>query len=276
MSAVDVYRITDQLDGASLEAIAARLEARGKHPRFAAMMHEYLDAMQIPPSAFVLDVGCGTGVVTRAIARRPGFAGRVLGIDRSAHLTAAATRFAKEEGLAGIVEFRAGDSHSLKLPESAFDAVVAHTLLSHVEDQLTVLQELVRVLKRGGKVGIFDGDYASLTYANGDPATAKATDEMIIQAMVTNPRVMREMPRLLKQVGLVLVASFAHVVADIGRADFFAPGLHSLATLLPAAGPMSASEARAWVAAMLKTSDEGTYFGASNFYSYVAMRPDIT
>ncbi len=81
------------------------------------------------------------------------------------------------------------------------------------------------------------------------------------------------MPRLLREVGLVLVQSFANVVADVGKADFFAPGLQSLIALLPKAGAMSEAEARMLVADAIKRSDEGTYFGATNFYSFVAMRP---
>jgi ubiquinone/menaquinone biosynthesis C-methylase UbiE len=272
MATVDVYRITDQLDDPTLAAVAARLEARGKHPRFIEMMHEYLEAMGIDSAASVLDLGCGTGVASRAIAHRKGFAGRVTGIDRSPYLTAAAKRFATDEGVTGRVEFRTGDSQSLKLPDAAFDAVVAHTLISHVEDPRAVMREIARIVRPGGRIGIFDGDYASLTYGTDDPAQGKATDELIVNALVTNPRVMREMPQLLKDAGLVLEAAFAHVVADIGKADFFAPGLQSLLRVLPRSGAMSESEARGWVNAMLRRSEEGTYFGASNFYSYVAKR----
>jgi len=271
MSTVDVYRVTDTLDEATLEALAQRLEARGKHPRFIEMMQQYLDAMEIDSAASVLDLGCGTGVASRAIARRKGFAGRVIGIDRSPHLSAAAARLAQEEGLANV-EFRSGDSHSLGLADAAFDAVVAHTLLSHVEDELAVLKEVVRVVRPGGRVGIFDGDYASLTLAVDEPTKAKAMDEMIVDAQVTNPRIMRDMPRLLREAGLERIASFAHVVADIGTADFFAPALQALTRLLPTSGAMSESDARAWVDAMKKRSEEGTYFAASNFYSYVAVR----
>ena len=83
MGAVDVYRITDQLDDATLDVLIARAEARGKHPRFQMMMQEYLDAMAIDSAPYILDLGCGTGVVARTIARRPPFAGRVIGVDRS-------------------------------------------------------------------------------------------------------------------------------------------------------------------------------------------------
>jgi hypothetical protein len=51
-------------------------------------------------------------------------------------------------------------------------------------------------------VGIFDGDYASITFGHEDPARGKAYDEAFIDAIVTSPRVMRQMPRLLREAGL--------------------------------------------------------------------------
>jgi ubiquinone/menaquinone biosynthesis C-methylase UbiE len=273
MRAVDVYRITDQLDDATLDVLTARLEARGKHPRFETMMREYLDAMAIDSAQCVLDLGCGTGVVARTIARRPPFAGRVVGVDRSPHLVAAASRLAGEEGISERVAFRTGDSHTLELRDMEFDAVVAHTLFSHLEDPRSVLTEIVRVLQPGGKVGIFDGDYASMTFASDDPAVGKATDEMIINAIVTNPRVMRQMPQLLQEAGLGLTAAFAYIVADIGRADFWDGSVKSLIRLLPKAGAMTESQAEAWAAAMLARSEQGTFFGASNYYGFVATKP---
>ena len=273
MAAVDVYRITDQLDDATLDVLVTRLEARGKHPKFFEMMREYFDAMGIESAGSVLDLGCGTGVATRTIARRPGFSGMVTGIDRSAHLVAAATRLAKDEGLTGRVDFRAGDSHTLGLGDATFDMVVAHTLFSHLDDPRAVLREIVRVVKPGGKVGIFDGDYASMTFVGDDPAKAKADDEAIIGAIVTNPRVMRQMPELLLEAGLKLERAFGHVVADVGRADFWEPAITSFLKLLPKAGAKSVEDAALWVAAMRRRSDRGIFFGASNYYSYVATRP---
>ena len=135
------------------------------------------------------------------------------------------------------------------------------------------MREIARIVKPGGKVAIFDGDYATLTFGSTDPATAKATDEMIIDALITNPRAMREMPRLLREVGLVLTASFANVVADIGKADFFAPGVQSLVKLLPKSGAMSEAAAQALVDAIMKQSDKGTYFAAINFVQFRGNTP---
>jgi ubiquinone/menaquinone biosynthesis C-methylase UbiE len=263
----DVYRITDTLDPASLEAIATRLELRGRHPRMAAMLAEYLDAMALAPSTRLLDVGCGTGVASRAVARRSGFAGRVTGIDRSAYLVDVARRRAVEEGLTGRIEFQVGDSRSLGLPDASFDAAIAHTLLSHVEDPLEALRELARVVRPGGTVGVFDVDFASMTFGGGDADTA------IVAAVATSPRVMRDMPRLLAQSGLQLERAFAYVVADIGRPDYFASTIPSFVKLLPSAGVMSEAQAAAWAQEVDARSAQGTFFGATNFYSYVARRP---
>jgi ubiquinone/menaquinone biosynthesis C-methylase UbiE len=272
MGTVDVYRITNELDEATLDVLVTRLEARGKHPRFAGMMREYLDAMAIDSARSVLDLGCGTGVAARAIACRPGFSGRLTGIDRSPHLIAIARRLANEDGFENKIEFRAGDSHSLELGDAEFDAVVAHTLFSHLDDPRSVLREIVRVVKSGGKVGIFDGDYASLTFATDDPVQGKAADEAIISAIVTNPRVMRHMPQLLREAGLELVAAFPYVVAELGRADFWESAIKSFVKLLPKAGAMTDSQAAVWAAAMFRRSDQGTFFGASNYYGYVATK----
>src|SRR5215831_12095933 len=121
MGTVDVYRITNTLDETTLDVLVARLESRGKHPRFSEMMRDYMDNMAIDSAKSVLDLGCGTGVAARTIARRPDFSGKVTGIDHSSHLIAAATRLAKEERIENRVEFRSGDSHSLALRDATFD-----------------------------------------------------------------------------------------------------------------------------------------------------------
>ena len=255
-----------------LEVMVTRLEARGNHPFFIKMLQEYLEAMDIDSAKTVLDMGCGTGVAARTIALRAGFSGKVVGIDLSSYLTEAATRLAEEDGVAGQIEFRTGDTQSLDLPDDQFDAVVAHTLVSHVGNPLAVVKEAARVVKPGGMVGIFDGDYASLTFDQENPTKGKTDDEAILKAMVANPRVMRQMPRLLRQAGLELVSVFPYVLAEVGQADFWASGIESFRRLVPKSGMMTEEYANEWAASLVKDSEEGIFFGASNYYGYVARR----
>jgi SAM-dependent methyltransferase len=273
MKSSDPYAVTDSLDDALLHVIVTRLETRGRHPAFEKMLMDYLNAMSIDTATTVLDMGCGTGVAARAIARRPDFSGRVLGIDLSPTLAQTAARLAADEGLRDRVEFRAGDSRRLDLGDGVFDAVVAHTLLSHVDDPLAVVREAARLVRPGGMIGLFDGDYASMTFGHADPAKGKAYDEAIISGVVTSPRVMRQMPRLLQAAGLQLITSFSYVLAEVGKSDFWTPAIESFRRLVPKSGIMTEQEADAWAEGLRLDSAAGVFFGASNYYGYVARRP---
>jgi ubiquinone/menaquinone biosynthesis C-methylase UbiE len=274
MACIDPFGRTDKLDDNMLAALVTRFEARGKNPRFAKMLGDYLDAMSIDRTARVLDMGCGTGLAARAVACRDDFAGHVTGVDLSPYLVAAARRLATEEKLAEHLEFLAGDARTLNFVDGSFDAVIAHTLLSHVEDPLAVLMEAARVVRPGGMVGVFDGDYASLTFDHADPVKGKAYDEALISALVTNPRVMRQLPRLLRAAGLELVTSASYVLSEIGKADFWASAVDAYRKLVVKAGVMTEHEANAWAAALHGDSDAGIFFGSSNYYAYVARRPE--
>ena len=141
MSSADPYGRTDQLDEPLLEVLVTRLEARGKHPYFKSMLAEYLGVMHLENAETVLDMGCGTGVASRALARRPEFTGKVHGVDFSPYLITAAAQLAAEQGLDDRIDFGVGDTRTLDFPSDQFDAVIAHTLMSHVDDPLVVLKE---------------------------------------------------------------------------------------------------------------------------------------
>jgi precorrin-6B methylase 2 len=64
----DVYAMITDADPALVARIAEVLELRAADPRQAAMRRAYLTDIAFPDSADVLDVGCGTGAVTRELA----------------------------------------------------------------------------------------------------------------------------------------------------------------------------------------------------------------
>ena len=156
------------------------------------------------------------------------------GIDQSPEFIAAAERLAADDGVGERVEFVVGDAHALDLPAASFDAAVAHTLVSHVRDPLAVLAEAARVVRPGGSVAVFDGDYASLTFACSDAQLGEAMERAVQSIIMSSPRVMRELPRLLPKAGLRLVATQAHVYAEAGSSSF-------LLNLAETYGPLAAS-----------------------------------
>jgi ubiquinone/menaquinone biosynthesis C-methylase UbiE len=266
----DAMQFVNEQDGATRERFIKRLEFRGSDPTFVAYRDAYLDLIALPRTAAVLDLGCGTGVVARAIAARGGFAGKVLGVDQSPEFIAAAERLAADEGVADRVEFAVGDAHALDLPTATFDVTLAHTLVSHVRDASVVLAEAGRVTRPGGVVVVFDGDYASLTFGSSDPQLGLAIEAAIQSMIMSSPRVMRELPRLLPTAGLRLIDMQAHVYAEAGTSSFLLNLAETYAPLAAASGLVPAADVEAWLGDQRRAADDGTFFAACNYYTYVA------
>lgn len=142
----DVYAAIAEVDVATQERLAAILELRAADPQQRAILDAYLAEVEFPPSAQVLEVGCGTGAVTRLLARRPGVA-EAIGVDPSSVFVAKAGELA-----AGLdnASFEEGDGRALRFGDGGFDVVVCHTVLCHVPEPERVLTEALRVLRPGG------------------------------------------------------------------------------------------------------------------------------
>lgn len=268
----DAFRYINELDEPTVRALGERLEFRGTDATFIAMREAYFDRLPLGAARLVLAVGCGTGVEMRALARRTEFAGRVLGVDQSTALLETGRRLAAEEGVADRLEFRAGDALRLDLPDASVDVVLAHTLLTHVADPVAVLREAARVVRPGGMVAVFDGDYASLTWGHPDPVLGRAMDEAVIGAIVNNPRVLRDLPRLLRLAGLDLVEVLPHLYAEVGAGRFFANAAESFAPLVKRAGLVPDGTVDAWLADQRRALEELTFFAACAYYAYLARR----
>jgi len=106
-----------------------------------------IDAAGIAAGDHVLDLACGTGVVTRRLAARVGPAGRVCGSD----LNPAMLAVAGEIGPAGV-EWSQAPADALPYPDSSFDAVVCQQSLQFFPDKVAALGEVSRVLRPTGRL----------------------------------------------------------------------------------------------------------------------------
>ncbi len=105
-------------------------------------------AAHIKPGDHVLDVACGTGVLTRYVANGVGKAGAVVGIDINEGMLAVARRKAPH------VTWQHGAAEQLPFDDNQFDAVVSQFGLMFFEDQLQALREMFRVLRHGGHLAV--------------------------------------------------------------------------------------------------------------------------
>src|SRR5262249_7908257 len=153
-----MWRDTATADAERARDLATRLEHRAKAADEVAARDAYLGLLDIASGERVLDVGCGSGAVTREIARRIGTQGLAIGLDPSPALLAVAQELAQEAGLGDRMKFREGDALRVPFSDRSFDAVVCVTVLSHVPGGEAAIPELVRVLRPGGRLGVFDFD----------------------------------------------------------------------------------------------------------------------
>jgi ubiquinone/menaquinone biosynthesis C-methylase UbiE len=103
----------------------------------------------------VLDVGCGTGYLTRILARRVGESGGALGVDPSPGPLARARSLAGDLPHCG---FHDGIAEQLPAPDDTFDVVVSSLMIHHLPPDVRAqaADEMFRVLRPGGTVLIAD------------------------------------------------------------------------------------------------------------------------
>lgn len=275
MAARDPHRFVNELDQAGIERLIARLESRAQDSVFASLFDKYAARLALPPSARVLEVGCGTGAVLRSLAQRDGFAGKAIGVDQCLPFVEAAGRFAREEKIGDRVELRVGDAHNLDFPAATFDIVIAHTLISHVTEPEAVLAEMARVARPGGTLVIFDGDYASLTYGFPDHDFGQRMDAALANATFNNPRIMRDLPRLLPAIGLQLQAAWGDAVVEIGGGSYFRSFAETYVPFVIEAGLLPAEAVESWLAVQRQAMDDGMFFASCNYYTYLLQRPEL-
>lgn len=108
-------------------------------------------AIAAGPDDRVLDVACGTGLVTAALVERWGC--RVVGLDQSeAMLGRARSKAAADPRLAARASFLAGEAEELPFADGEFDHLTFTYLLRYVEEPGATLSELARVVRPGGRV----------------------------------------------------------------------------------------------------------------------------
>jgi ubiquinone/menaquinone biosynthesis C-methylase UbiE len=110
---------------------------------------DLIEDAALSPGERVLDVACGTGVVTRLAAERVGPSGTLAALDVNPAMLSAA-RSIPSSGAA--VQWYETSAEAMPLPDGAFDVVLCQLGLQFVADRKAALREMRRVLVPGGRV----------------------------------------------------------------------------------------------------------------------------
>jgi arsenite methyltransferase len=217
----------------------------------------------------VLDVGCGPGFYCVELAAEVGPSGSVVGLDGSEAMLELAGRRCAE---LGNVELRFADVSALSVADADFDAAICVQVLEYVPDTRAGLAELHRALKPGGRVLVWDIDWATFSMQD-DELTRRvqaAWDEHLTH--VSLPRVLAP---ALRAVGFEEVRAQAHPLATIAfdPETFGGSLVPFIAAFVGGRAGVGADEAEAWLAAQRALDERGEYYFAVTQLCFTAVKP---
>ncbi len=228
------------------------------------------DALGAKPGERILDVGCGPGFYAAEILEQVGPTGSVVGVDGSPQMLAAAAR--RCEGSENVA-FLEADATSLPIDDASFDAAVCVQVLEYVADTTAALSELHRALHVGGRVVVWDVDWATLSLHASDPARTervlRAWDEHLV-----HPSLPRTLAAQLRSVGFEDVRADGHVFATIE----FTPDAYGVSVIpvieqfVAGRDQVGESDARAWAADVRELGERGEFFFACIQFCFTASR----
>ena len=264
----DPFQNVDAAGPEFIKLFADSMDARQSDPTMEAIVADYLGRLAIPKHGRVVEIGAGAGAVTRRIAAHFAEAS-VVGYEPSNGFVAEA----KERG-AGFanLEFVCADGANLPCAEATADAVILHTVLSHVTDPKSILNEAKRVLKPGGTLVVCDADFdkSSLASFPNDPLDCLAKE--FVRGFVTDAHIVGKLARLFREVGL---APGHHAVTSrlVNTAPLMMPWIDVTTRGMVERGDISPALRDALIAEHDRRLENGTLYGFQLFATSLASKP---
>ena len=249
---------------------SAMLESRGLSSGYLSVVKQVIDAVRLKSGELVLEVGCGSGVLDRWLAKYTTRTNPIIGVDVSRYLLREATALARKEGVGDIIAFHNGDAEALPFRENHVDVAFSFTVLEEGNAD-RMLAELVRVTKPGGRIAV-------MVRALDIPWVINVPLRPELKTKVEIPHgfVAAEgcadggLYRRLHAAGLTQVQMFPQFAAfnrpDTAQAQF----AHSAI-----ASSLNPEETQEWRAAVAHAVADGTYFIAQPFHCALGPKPEL-
>ena len=222
------------------------------------------------PGDRVLDVGCGPGFYVTELLEMVGPGGAVVGVDGSGDMLAVA---AKRAGGHGNVGFHEADATSLPVPDAGFDRALCVQVLEYVRDVPAALREMRRALRPGGRVVVWDVDWATVSWHASD---ADLTRRVLAawDKHLAHPSLPRTLAAQLRHAGFEDVHMDAHPFATIQLIpDAYGGSLVPLLERYVAEqGGMSPEEAKHWADQQRELAERGEFFFTVTQFCFTATR----
>ena len=181
--------------------------------------------------------------------------GRAIGVDVSEGMILEARRRAAAHDLAA--EFEVGDAQALRFEDATFDACRTERMLMHVPGAERAFAEMVRVIRRGGRLSVFDFDWESQIVDSPYTQTTRLITRSFCDGF-KNGWIGRRLPRLFKQHAMTDVCITPQTI--IISYPFLELLLGGHLSRVQAAGVLSLQDVERWWTHLREAHEAGTFF----------------
>lgn len=229
-------------------------------------------ALGATPGERILDIGCGPGFYCAELVEEVGPRGAIMGLDSSPQMLALAARRCERHA---NVTFAEADATSLPVKDSSFDAALCVQMLEYLPDVPAGLAELYRALQPGGRVVVWDVDWATLSWHSTDPSRMQRVLDAWDKHLVH-----RSLPRTLAPA--LRSAGFDHVEIEphsFATADFRpdtyygAANVALISSFVAGQNGVTADEAREWADEQRELGQRGEIYFACLQFCFKGTRP---
>jgi 2-polyprenyl-3-methyl-5-hydroxy-6-metoxy-1,4-benzoquinol methylase len=270
MQSTNNWANPSQASPQDLVAMAAALEERGRALDQQPVNAALIDVLAPAPGERLLEAGSGTGMLCRKMAA--GRPGRVTGLDISPGFIHIAQGYAAGEGLAGTLQWCAGQAERLPFGDASFDGVLAARLLLHVSDPAPVLSELARVVRPGGRLVVMDWDFDTVAVDHSDRELTRRLLHWRCDHYGGNNWSGRQLWRLMAAAGLANVRAVLIVSVARREQDSLTLSLLRAAQVARDGGGITPAEHDAWVAELRAALAAGRFFASIVYFIVVGER----
>ena len=223
------------------------------------------EQMLLQPGQRVLDLGCGAGDHTLALAHRLGPGGEVHGVDYNAARVAQAQARAQAHGVAPWVVHHHANATALPWPKDFFDASRSERVFRHLLEPERAFDEMLRVTRPGGRLVVVDSDWATLTIDSDETHIERRLVQFHVEMTLNNPFSGRHLHHMFcsRALQAVVIEVWPVVLTDVALARRLL-GLDKIARDALAAGAINAEESLRWHASLARAAAQGGFFASAN------------